>query len=132
MNKPHKHAALMAEYAKDAAETDTPWERWERWVSDKWVPLTENPLWGLQYEFRRKSETIVANGIECPAPMKVKPEKGMRYWFPMIHRAVYFYTYVWSGDDVDQLIFSRGLCYANREDAIARAKAMLGIKVGHE
>lgn len=25
----HIHAAAMAEYAKDAAETDKPWERWE-------------------------------------------------------------------------------------------------------
>lgn len=25
----HIHAELMAEYAKDAMETDKPWERWE-------------------------------------------------------------------------------------------------------
>ena len=25
----HIHAAAMAEYAKDALETDKPWERWE-------------------------------------------------------------------------------------------------------
>ena len=25
----HIHAAAMAEYAKDAAETNKPWERWE-------------------------------------------------------------------------------------------------------
>lgn len=25
----HIHAAAMAEYAKDALETDRPWERWE-------------------------------------------------------------------------------------------------------
>lgn len=26
----HVHAELMAEYAKDAMETDKPWERWQR------------------------------------------------------------------------------------------------------
>ena len=25
----HVHAALMLQYAKDAMETDKPWERWE-------------------------------------------------------------------------------------------------------
>ena len=25
----HKHAALMLQYAQDAAETDKPWKRWE-------------------------------------------------------------------------------------------------------
>jgi hypothetical protein len=132
MSKPHKHAALMAEYAKDAAETDAPWEKWERWVRDKWVPLTSNPLWGLQYEFRRKRETMVVNWIECPAPMKVKPEFGKQYWFPDLSEEYCVNWYHWRNDKRDTLLFSRGLCYVYRDDAIARAKAMLGIKVGHE
>ncbi len=53
--KPHPHAALMAEFAKDAAETDKPWLRWEcRYANDNWYPLTALPQWTLQYSYRRK------------------------------------------------------------------------------
>ena len=52
----HIHAALMAEYAKDAAETDKPWERWERKSIGQivWESMYGQPTWSEKSEYRRK------------------------------------------------------------------------------
>lgn len=62
--KGHPHAALMAEYAKDAAETDKPWKRWQYRCrgNDKWSDLgAGNPGWFLDTEYRRKPVEKWAN-----------------------------------------------------------------------
>ena len=53
---PHPHAALMAQYAADAAETDTPWERWQNRQAGEadWRDLTGSPVWSPVFEYRRK------------------------------------------------------------------------------
>lgn len=50
----HVHAALMAEYAKDATETDKPWERWEGTSGEEFIPLNGNPGWTPDRQYRRK------------------------------------------------------------------------------
>ena len=54
----HKHAHLMMEFAKDALETDKPWERWMyRYVKfDVWVNCEAVPRWSLEYEYKRKTD----------------------------------------------------------------------------
>ena len=56
---PHYHAALMAQYAADAAETDTPWERWQNRQAGEadWRDLTGSPVWSPVFEYRRKPAT---------------------------------------------------------------------------
>lgn len=56
----HIHAALMTEYAKDALETDKPWERWEwQMTRDRaWCPCRESPNWHSAHEYRRKSTPL--------------------------------------------------------------------------
>jgi hypothetical protein len=46
----------MFEYAEDALETETPWERWEFRVKNarEWDFLDDNPSWGEDCEYRRK------------------------------------------------------------------------------
>lgn len=56
MSSGHKHAALMVEYAKDAAKTDKPWLLWEYKCSGKFYPLTAHPSWSTTNEYRRKPE----------------------------------------------------------------------------
>lgn len=54
----HPHAELMALYAKDAAETDKPWERWE-WFDpflNQWSSLNSFPSWMPTLKYRRKPE----------------------------------------------------------------------------
>lgn len=86
----HVHAALMLQYAQDAAETDRPWERWEtsesktkigdEWVDD-WEDLTENPDWNPAVGYRRKSKVHRISGIEIPAPLQKEPDMGCYYHF---------------------------------------------------
>lgn len=56
----HPHAELMALYAKDAAETDKPWERWEYITPSRphaeWRSAMSNPKWFLNNKYRRKPE----------------------------------------------------------------------------
>ena len=52
--KAHKHAALMAEYAKDAAETETPWKRWEFFYGKVWHECLTAMSWDECTEYRRK------------------------------------------------------------------------------
>lgn len=57
--KPHPHAHLMELYAKDAKETDRPWERWELCVRFQngyccWVDFNVNPSWNINTQYRRK------------------------------------------------------------------------------
>jgi len=54
----HPHAKLMAEYAQDAAETDTPWERWELCIptfsNNAFHGLDDHPRWEPDRIYRRK------------------------------------------------------------------------------
>ena len=63
----HIHAAAMAEYAKDAAETDKPWERWEFSCGNRdYRSLQSQPLWVADFRYRRKPKVILINGHEVP------------------------------------------------------------------
>ena len=62
ITKPHPHAHLMALYAQDAAETETPWERWEcRKIGDeKWETFVmPQPSWRTDYQYRRKPVPVL-------------------------------------------------------------------------
>jgi hypothetical protein len=51
----------MALYAKDAEETDKPWERWEEHIphgSKRWLPCTDTPSWSDSLEYRQKLKAI--------------------------------------------------------------------------
>ena len=54
----HPHAELMALYAKDATETDKPWERWECYDPNdrKWKSLYGYISWIPTIKYRRKPE----------------------------------------------------------------------------
>lgn len=71
----HKHASKMAEYAKDAAETDKPWERWEyrfatNGFEDSWSSeITEHPCWNEKFEYRRKPRTRNIGAVVIEAPL---------------------------------------------------------------
>lgn len=54
----HPHAELMALYAKDAAETDKPWERWQIWSLSRhiWNNCTCEVQWSPRCIYRRKPE----------------------------------------------------------------------------
>ena len=127
--KGHPHATLMAEYAKDEAETDRPWERWEFRAQGctKWHAVVEHPQWTATVQYRRKPEppkTIVVNGFEVPAPLD-KVEVGTVVYAASpasAHPCIEMVYASWYSH-----YFDRKLVHATREAAVAHAKAMLGI-----
>lgn len=77
----HKHAALMLQYAQDAAETDRPWERWEFEVkSDVWCNLSEHPAWLENKNYRRKPQVIRVGRHEFPKPISNAPLNTINYF----------------------------------------------------
>ena len=124
----HKHAALMLQYAQDAAETDKPWERWESAASsNKWGPLRFHPCWNEKYEYRRKPKTLTYT-VTIPEPLREAPERQQRYFMVSLASGDYFNEFRWCGEAREHEWLKRGLCFATKEDAIAAAKAMLPIK----
>lgn len=76
----HIHAAVMAEYAKDALETDKPWERWEFSCDDQeYVSLDTHPSWLKYTKYRRKPKVILINGYEVPEPCRTPLKYGEAY-----------------------------------------------------
>lgn len=128
--KGHPHAALMAEYAKDAAETDTPWERWEFSRGDEeWLRPIKHPEWLAAFQYRRKPEppkTITVNGFEVPAPVAGPPAESELVWLAVPSNPD-FASRVRYVSEWDFNKFERGLLHTTREAAVAHAKAMLGI-----
>ena len=64
----HIHAELMMQYAKDAMESETPWEQWEWYDSGtyNWDTLKGNPFWNEDIKYRKKQKKCYLNGIEVP------------------------------------------------------------------
>ena len=84
----HKHAALMQQYAQDAAETDKPWERWELMdnTADEFIVCRQHPSWNVNFEYRRKSQVtkVTVNGkrLEFPRPLQTVPSVGTKLYYP--------------------------------------------------
>lgn len=127
----HPHAALMAEYAKDAAVHPEPWTLWQlKTLHEPWVTLGAHPAWNVDREYRRKPAEIpteVVNGFTVPKALTEAPANGTLY-----HAAnptnVGWYTHLkWDNDPLDRNVLARGLAFLTEEHAVAKAKAMCGI-----
>ena len=124
----HKHAALMLQYAQDAAETDKPWERWEAAASNnKWEALHNHPGWLNAYEYRRKPRTMTYT-VTIPEPLREAPELDTEYYLVSLFEPMHFEVAYWGDCHGERMLLKRGLCFKTEEDAIAAAKAMLPIK----
>ena len=134
-HKAHKHAALMAQYAEDAAETDTPWVRWEigHVLPDtKFSPLLTHPKWDVRIKYRRKPPEPVfinINGYQVPEPMRVPPAIGSEYWYVHITISNGSCSCYWAYDKTDKEFFNNGICHTTKEAAELHAKALLSFTV---
>lgn len=123
----HMHAELMKLYAEDAAETDTPWERWEMGSVERtgvfWSDCKTDPDWNIYLHYRRKlpvRETIMIGDIEVPKPLQKTP-----------HEKTIFYTpYVNQESDYDARLIGRSVCHLNINAAIRHAYALIKISGG--
>lgn len=76
--------------------------------------------------FRLAPRTIFVNCVEVPAPESVAPSNGSDYYLPKIGYSDCLHEdLAWTGHGFDFESLKRGIVYLNKEDAIARAKAML-------
>lgn len=66
----HIHAALMAEYAKDATITNKPWELWEHSLKShdgEWLDCEmHGPSWNPEWNYRRKLKVCSHCGQALP------------------------------------------------------------------
>ena len=107
----HKHAALMAEYAKDAAETDKPWERWQSqkdYGPGCWSDCDRHPKWYPDSDYRRKPRTLTIAGAEIEAPL-VNAEHG---------------SYAYATDATGEPVRVR-ICFGDKDHATALANSRL-------
>ncbi len=112
----HIHARSMMEYAKDAAETDTPWERWESsYKGGKFETLDHNPNWSVRFDYRRKPKVILINGHEVPEPVRVQLNDGEVYWTISIVGGST--SSLWQGDVIDFGCLENGFIHLTREAA---------------
>ena len=114
----HIHAAAMAEYAKDAAETDMPWERWETSLAesgDEYRNLLGHPDWAVTRKYRRKPKVILINGHEVPEPQHVPLKDGEMYRTFTFHGGVVCLR--WFSDEDDYNYLKNGVIHLTREAA---------------
>ena len=74
-----------------------------------------------------KPKTRIINGFEVPAPTTVAPSKGTCYFAADPTTGQWAQALKWLGDKLDLLWLERGLVFETPDDAVANAKAMLGI-----
>lgn len=122
----HVHAKLMALYAQDAAETETPWKRWEIKApkSTKWEPACETPSWSQFCEYRRKPKTININGFDVPEPYRGSLEPFEKYWVIAVSsRCAIFNS--WCGSELEQYWLKAGLIHLTKEATELHRRALL-------
>ena len=122
----HIHAAALAEYAKDAAETDMPWERWEISMTesgDEYRNLLGHPDWAVTRKYRRKPKTILINGHEVPEPHRKPLEIDNPYWTFTFFFAGVIEVY-WGGDSEDRNAFNNGFIHLTKEAAEKHLNAL--------
>lgn len=90
----HIHADLMVQYAKDAMETDKPWERWEYFDGNLWVVPDFPMAFDEECQYRRKPNVVKINGFEVPAPCAQKPSYGAEYYIPHLSSEDFCDNYV--------------------------------------
>jgi hypothetical protein len=96
---------------------------------EEWEPATEYSGWVFYpdgWQVRRKQKTIKINGFDVPEPMQ-EATKNQMYFTPAIDHAEFYRAFNWNSDSVDERLLNRGLIHLKKENAIAHAKAMLGI-----
>ncbi len=127
----HKHAAAMALYAQDAAETEAPWLRWEcKGTGPCWLDLGEHPAWHFTWDYRRKPRTIRIGERDVPEPMRVAPQEGTMYWMPAFSGHLHASTTYWDGCEFDEDMLKHGFTHTTKEAAIAHAEALILISGG--
>ena len=125
----HKHAALMLQYAQDAAETDSPWERWEVKINNgEWCELNSNPNWVDDWGYRRKPQVIRVGRHEFPKPISNAPLNGINYFFIRSGNSSFEVADGnWANGELDNMRLESGRVHLTREAAQTHADVLNAI-----
>lgn len=132
----HKHADLMLQYAKDAMETDKPWERWEVRMAANVQPnavferLSYHPGWHTSNEYRRKPQTIKIGKWEFPKPIEQSLGYTDVYYYVNFNIKTAEFTPfsdTWTNNGVDNDRLAGNLCHLSKEAAQAHADVLNAI-----
>lgn len=72
-------------------------------------------------------KTRTVNGFEVPAPEAEVLNVGSLYFIACTRHMGFYDTHKWFDEKIDKRYMERGLVFLTKDDAIANAKAMLGI-----
>lgn len=122
----HKHAALMLQYAQDAAETDRPWERWEyKLHGEPWFECESNPTWSENIRYRRKPQVIRVGRHEFPKPISNAPLNGINYFFIRMGNSGFEVADGnWANGELDNMRLESGRVHLTREAAQTHADVL--------
>lgn len=127
--KGHPHAALMAEFAKDAAAMERPWKAWEFFDPGYgWAECQRIPSWNAASRFRRKPRTIRIGDIDVPEPVREALEAGTAFHIadPTVEM-FYLGDYKWSAQRQYSIWLARGLVHLTAEAAAAHGRALCAL-----
>lgn len=125
----HKHAAVMLQYAQDAAESVTPWEMWEyKLHGEPWFPCENNPTWSENIRYRRKPQLIKVGKWEFPKPISKAPLSGITYYLIKTgNRCFEVDTCAWVNDRLDNMRLESGRIHLTYEAAQTHANVLNAI-----
>jgi hypothetical protein len=122
----HRHADLMAQYAQDARETETPWVRWEIEDYGDWKNCSlSTPMFNPFAKYRRKPEVIVINCIEVPVPIRVAPPVGTMIFMVDLSQPSLGRLCSWQNLPCQLHLLSLGICHLTEKATIKHAEALL-------
>lgn len=126
----HKHAALMLQYAKDAMETDKPWERWEVAAPNEWKGCEMSPSWSEDHNYRRKPKTIKVGKWEFPKPIEQPLGCADAYYY--VDFNVWTAEFIpsrdtWTNNERDDNRLAGNLCHLSYDAALAHADVLTAI-----
>lgn len=123
MTKPHKHAALIKQWADDPSQHVWYWSPsggiW-RQTEPSWCETTTYALGPKPTQPPRKM--CVLAGVEFPAPETKTPGEGQRYYAAMPFGAREYY---WVNNVTERDWLRLGLVHLSREAAEQHARALL-------
>lgn len=79
------------------------------------------------FQFRLKPRTITVNGREIVAGESETPKLQSEYFLPHVSKENRYASEIWDASEFDLRVLNDGLVHLTKENAIAHAKAMLGI-----
>ena len=121
----HPHAELMALYAKDALDTDTPYLYWQvqKKGEGKWYNLTQHPTWSVNDLYR--SNKVVYDTYSFVRPMTFKEthklKEGDTYFIVDLTKSGLVKSFVWKGSISDYARVEQNIAHLSKGNAYNHA-----------